>query len=319
MTSGLCRYVLGRSITALTVVWGAGTVAFAALHLIGGDPVDAVLGPTVSATPGLRRQIVEAYGFDRPLTVQYAVWFGRLISGDLGYSYQLNEPVSHVLTDQLGPTCELAAAAMAVAVAAALTTALLTAGRGRAVKAAASAAETAAASVPAFWAGLMALSVVSFRWRLLPIAGDQGVASLVLPAVTLAVPVAGTLAQVVRTGLEEALAQPFAVTVRARGVRESVLLVRHALRHAAPPALSLAGWMTGSLLSGAVPVETVFARPGVGRVLITAVTAKDAPIVTAVVMLSATAFTVINLLTDLAMLLLDPRLRDRRSGRGVLA
>ncbi|MGG2460296.1 ABC transporter permease [Streptomyces sp. RGM 3693] len=319
MRSGVSRYALRRSFAALAVVWGSVTVAFVALHLIDGSPVDVVVGPMVSATPGLRQQIVHAYGFDQPLVVQYGVWLGKLLTGDLGYSYQLNEPVPRVLADQVGPTCQLALAAVGVAVVVALATALLAAGRGRVIRALVSAGEMIAVSVPQFWFGLLALSVVSFRWRLLPIAGDQGVASLVLPAVTLAVPVAGTLSQVLRAGMAEALAQPFALTVRARGVREPVLLVRHALRHASLPALNLAGWLAGSLLSGAVLVETVFARPGVGRVLITAVTSKDTPVVMAVVMLSATTFTVINLLVDLAVPLLDPRLRDGRAMRGARA
>ncbi|MGC0417294.1 ABC transporter permease [Embleya sp. AB8] len=306
-------YLVRRLLAGVVVLWGAASVAFVALHLIGGDPVDAILGPTVSAGPGLRRQITDEYGFDRPLVVQYGTWLARLAGGDLGRSYQLGQPVSRVLADQVWPTCALALSAVALAGVLAVATALLTAGRGRVLRGLVSGAELAAVSLPSFWLGLLALTFFSFRWQLFPVAGDQGFAALVLPAVTLALPVAGVLAQVLREALDDALTQPFVLTVRTRGVPEALVLLRHALRHAAIPVVTLAGWVTGSLLGGAVLTETVFARPGLGRVLLAAVGSRDTPVVTAIVLLSAAAFTCVNLLVDLAYPALDPRLRTARA------
>ncbi|MFF7249319.1 ABC transporter permease [Embleya sp. NPDC008237] len=305
----LAGYVARRLLAGVVVLWGAATVTFVALHRIGGDPVDAVVGPTVSPTPGLRRQITQEYGFDQPLIVQYGRWLGRLIGGDLGRSYQLGRPVTAVLADQVWPTCALALSAVLLASVSAVVTALATAGRGRVVRGLVSGAELAVVSLPSFWLGLLALSFLSFRWHLFPVAGDQGFAALVLPAVTLALPVAGVLAQVLRQCLDEALTQPFVLTVRTRGVPEALVLTRHALRHAAIPVVTLAGWVVGSLLGGAVLIETVFARPGLGRVLLAAVGSKDTPVVAAIVLLSAAAFTCVNLLVDLAYPALDPRLR----------
>ncbi|GCE00764.1 ABC transporter permease [Embleya hyalina] len=308
-------YVARRLLAGVVVLWGAATVTFVALHRVGGDPVDAVVGPGVSPTPSLRRQITEEYGFDQPLIVQYGRWLGRLLGGDLGRSYQLGRPVSAVLADQVRPTCALALSAVLLAGVLAVVTALATAGRGRLVRGLVSGAELAVVSLPSFWVGLLALTFLSFRWHLFPVAGDQGFAALVLPAVTLALPVAGVLAQVLRQSLDEALTQPFVLTVRTRGVPEALVLARHALRHAAIPVVTLAGWVVGSLLGGAVLIETVFARPGLGRVLLAAVGSRDTPVVAAIVLLSAAAFTCANLLVDLVCPALDPRLRTAPATR----
>jgi peptide/nickel transport system permease protein len=141
------------------------------------------------------------------------------------------------------------------------------------------------------------------------VAGDRGFAALVLPAVTLALPTAGVLTQVLREGLDRALEEPFAVTARSRGLRESAVLVRHALRHALLPAVTLTGWLFGILLGGAVIIEQVFGRPGLGQVTLQAVNTKDMPVVLAVVVLSAAVYVVLNTAADLAYLLIDPRLR----------
>jgi peptide/nickel transport system permease protein len=303
------RHVALRIAAGIGVMWGAATLAFLLLHVVQGDPVAAVTGPGAVMPPDIRAQIAHDYGFDQPLVVQYLDWLGRLLQGDLGRSYQLDAPVSTALAGQIGPTLALDAAAVGLAVAAALALALLTAGRGRTVRSAVSGLELLAASTPAFWLGLLALSYLSFRWGLVPGASATGLSGLILPAAVLAVPLTGMLSQVLRQGLDEALAQPFAVTARARGLSPVALVTRHALRHALVSATTLAGWMVGALFGGAVLIETVFARPGVGRVLLAAVTSRDVPVVAAVVLLVAAAFTVVNLLVDLLALVIDPRQR----------
>ncbi len=170
--------------------------------------------------------------------------------------------------------------------------------------------ELLAVSAPLFWVGLLLLSVFSFQLRWLPAAGAGGVAGLVLPAVTLALPLGGVMAQVLRGALDRTLEQPYVTTLRARGLSEVAVRLRHCLRHGAVPLITMGGWLVGDLLTGTVLVETVFARPGIGRTLVTAVIAKDFPVVTAVVLLAALLFLVINLLVDLVSLVVDPRLRQ---------
>ncbi|MYQ87048.1 ABC transporter permease subunit [Streptomyces sp. SID4936] len=306
--------VVRRLGSGVLVLWGAATVSFLVLHLVPGDVVDTVLGPSTAATPELRERIRADYGLGDPLPVQYLRQLAGLLTGDLGRSYQQGLPVGDVLAGQIGPTVELALAATVLALLIAFVAAVATAGRGRAARAVASGLELLAVSVPSYWLGILAFTFLSYRFRLLPAAGDQGPAALVLPALTLALPIGGVLARVVRQELDEALARPFALTVRARGATERTVLLRHTLRHAALPVATLSGWVVGSLLGGAVLTETVFARPGLGRVLVTAVTSKDIPVVTALVLLSAAAFVVVNLLVDLAYLVIDPRLRTEGAG-----
>jgi peptide/nickel transport system permease protein len=298
-----------RLLAAVAVLFGAATLAFAALELIPGDPVETLLGPATTASPAVRRQIAVEYGFNRPVPVQYLDFIGRLLRGDLGQSYQLQRPVSSLITGQLGPTAQLAGAAIVLAVLAALVSAVATAGRRPALRAAAIAGELLAVSIPTYWSGILLLTAFSFQLRIFPVAGNQGLAALVLPAVTLALPVAGVLGQVLREGLEAALAEPFVVTARARGLSQTAVRLRHALRHAAVPLLTLTGWLTGTLFGGAVLVETVFGRAGIGTLTLQAVSSKDMPLVTGIVLLSAAVFVAISMLLDLLYLAIDPRLR----------
>ncbi|SEL82466.1 ABC transporter permease [Streptacidiphilus jiangxiensis] len=307
------RAVLGavaqRLLGAAAVLLGAATVAFVALQLIPGDPVTVMLGPGNPATPQLRARIRAEYGLDHPVAQQYLHYLGRLLHGDLGESYQLQQPVAHVIAGQLWPTVQLAVLAMGFALVLALTAAVTTAGRRRAARAAVQLAELLSVSSPPYWIGIVLLTLFSFHWRLFPVAGADGFAALVLPALTLALPLAGVLGQVLREGLETALGQPFAVTARARGLSDTAVRLRHALRHATTALVTLTGWLTGSLLGGAVLVEAVFARPGIGALTLQATTNKDMPLVVGVVLLSASVFVVISTLVDLLYLLIDPRLR----------
>ncbi|MFI9550080.1 ABC transporter permease [Nonomuraea endophytica] len=303
------RTLLKRLVAGLAVLYGAASLAFLSLHLIPGDPVAILLGPATTASPEVRRQISAELGFDRPLLTQYLSHLGRLASGDLGSSYQLQRPVGWLIADQLGPTVQLAAAAIVVALALALISAVTTAGRHPAARALASAWELTAVSLPSYWLGVLLLTAFSFHLRLFPIIGGDGPAALVLPALTLALPIAGVLAQVLREGLESALAQPFALTARARGLSQTEVRLRHALRHAAGSLATLAGWLVGTLLGGAVLVETVFGRPGLGALTLQAVQNRDMPVVMGVVLVSALTFVVISALVDLLYLAVDPRLR----------
>ncbi|WP_245633532.1 ABC transporter permease [Amycolatopsis jejuensis] len=305
------RWWLRRAGLGAVVLWGAATLSFLGLHLVKGDPARVIAGTGVlsGASPQLLARISKEYGFDQPLIVQYGRFLGRLVTGDLGTSYQRNQPVSTVIAEQLGPTVSLAAGAAVLGFGLALALAVSTAGRPRA-RAIFSTLELALVSTPGFWIGMLLLTVFSFRLHWFPVLGNDGIGALILPWVTLALPIAGTLALVMRDGLERALDEPFALTVRARGATATKLRLRHALRHALLPVLTLSGWTLGTLLGGVVVVETVFARGGIGQVAVTAVTGRDLPVVTGVVLVATTAFVVINTGLDALYRVVDPRLRE---------
>ena len=294
---------------AVAVLFGAATVAFVALQLIPGDPVTVMLGPGNPATPEVRARIRAQFGLDQPVAVQYLHYLGNLVRGNFGESYQLQRPVTALIGDQLWPTVQLALAALVLALVLAVATAVATAGRRPALRAAASLAELLAVSSPSYWIGILLLTAFSFQLRIFPVVGDQDLSALVLPAVTLALPLAGVLSQVLREGLETALDQPFVLTARSRGLSVTAVRIRHALRHAAVPLVTLTGWLTGSLLGGAVLVEAVFGRPGIGALALQATTNKDMPLVIGLVLLSALVFVVLSTLVDLLYLVIDPRLR----------
>lgn len=301
--------------SVVLVLWGAATLAFVAFRVIPGDPVEVMLGPQAQVSEAVKAAMRSDLGLDRPVIEQYAAFLGRLVRGDLGESYQLRLPVTEVIGRQLGPTLQLSALALVIAVVLALVSALLV--RGRTGRAVASGIELVVLSSPVFWTGLVLLSVFSFQLGWFPVSGARDGAAIVLPAVTLALPVAALLSQVLRDGVEAAEREPFLLTVRARGagaVRESV---HHTLRHAGAGGVTLAAYLVGSLLGGAVLVETVFARPGIGRVTLTAITDRDLPVITGVILLSALVFVVVNTVVDLVVPLIDPRLRTAGPALGV--
>ncbi|MFD4903915.1 ABC transporter permease [Kitasatospora purpeofusca] len=304
------RFVVRRLAAGLVVVWGTLTVTFFALHLAPGDIVDGLIGPGAAATPALRGQVIAENGLDDPLLLQYGRQLGQLASGGLGWSYQLNEPIERLLGSQLGPTVELAVSALVTALVLAVLAAVLTAGRGRTVRGAAGLTELLMVSMPSFWLGIILLTVFSYRLHALPSIGADGPAALVLPTLALALPLAGVLAQVVRQELESTDGRPFVLTARSRGLGETAVLLRHTLRHALLPLTTLGGFVLGSLFGGAVLVENIFTRPGLGRVLANAVGSRDLPVVSALVVISSAAFVVINTLVDVLHPLIDPRLRE---------
>jgi peptide/nickel transport system permease protein len=292
----------------LLVVWGAATAGFVALRLIPGDPVDVMLGVHAQVGEAVRAQIREDWGLDQPPLAQYLGYLGRLATGDLGESYQLRKSVAEVIGQQAVPTIQLTALALLFALVLALGGALLARGRflGRVV----SLAELFVISSPTFWIGLVLLAVFAFGLGWFPVTATRGLASLVLPAVTLALPVAGILSQVLRQGLDAAEAEPFFTTARARGLGPAGLVLRHGLRHAAADSLTLTGYLVGSLLGGAVLVETVFARQGLGGVAVRAIVGRDIPVVLGIIVVAAIVFALVNLVVDLLYERIDPRLRS---------
>ena len=300
--------LLGHLGGVLLVIWGAATAGFFALKLVPGDPVEVMLGVQAQVSESVKAGIREDWGLNDPLALQYIEYLGRLVRGDLGTSYQLREPVLGVITAQLPATLALTGLAILFALAIALTTALFV--RGVWMTRLASSIELVLVSSPSFWIGLLFISFFAYRLRWFPVTSTDGLAALILPALTLALPISGILSQVLRDGLTRAADQPFALTARARGLGYPALVARHTLRHAAADGLTLSGYILGSLIGGAVLVETVFGRPGIGRVTLRAVIDRDLPVVLGIIVFVAIAFAVINLLVDLAYELIDPRLRS---------
>lgn len=305
------RRVLGSLVGVIGVLWAAATLTFLAEHLLPTDPAQTILSragskPTAEQLAAVRAQ----YGFDRPLIVQYADYLGALARGDLGTSYILKQPVATIIGQQIGSTVTLTITALLASWVIALAVTLLTAHRRPALNALGSALEIVFAALPQYWLGIVLLVVFAFRLHWLPIVGDGGTASLVLPALTLALPLAGFLGQVTRDEFSSALEQPFATSARARGMSEFGVRWRHALRHAVLPGLTLSGWALGSLFSTAVIVESIFVRPGLGRVLVDAAKSHDMPVVVGVTLFVAVVYLVANLVVRVAFVRIDPRLRS---------
>ncbi|UOE43354.1 ABC transporter permease [Agromyces larvae] len=298
-----------RVLSGILVLWGAATLTFLALHVPKGDPAIMLLGGSeANPTPEVLAQVRAEWGFDRPIWEQYARYFGRLLSGDLGTSYQQRMPVADAIGIQLGPTVVLAFTAAGVSVVLAIVVALATAKRGRVLTGFASGTGILLASIPGFVLGILLLFLFAALIPIFPSSGTDGIERLVLPVLTLALPIAATLAQVMRTELDEVLEQPFILTARTRGLSVTAVKIRHALRHSLVPIATMTGFVIANLLGGAVLVETVFSRQGIGRLALAAVQNQDLPLVLGVVLFAALVFVVVNLVVDVLYSVIDPRL-----------
>jgi peptide/nickel transport system permease protein len=305
------RRVIVRLAGVVGVLWGAATLTFIVEQLMPTDPAQTILGGAgAKPTPEQLAAVRAQYGFDKPVIVQYFDYLGGLLRGDLGTSYVRKQPVSDIIGQQLGSTLTLTIVALIASWLIAVVVTLLTAHRSRGLAALGSGLETLLAALPQYWLGIVLLVVFAFMLHWLPVVGDGGPEGLVLPTLTLALPLAGFLGQVTRDEFSSAMEQPFAVSARARGMSDLAVRWRHALRHAVLPGLTLSGWALGSLFSTAVIVEAVFVRPGLGRVLVDAVTSQDMPVVVGVTLFVAAVYVLANLLVNLAFGRIDPRLRS---------
>jgi peptide/nickel transport system permease protein len=300
--------ILGRLLAGVLVLWATATATFLLLHFSNGDPVIAILGgPSALPSPEVIARVRHDYGLDLPLYQQYARHLGRLVRGDLGESYRLRVPVARAIGEQLGATLLLAVWAAGCAVILAVVLALFTAGRAEWIRSLAGGSELLASSTPVFLLGIVLLLVFSFALRWLPATGSHGWRSLVLPVAALAIPITAWISQVLRRELEKILEQPFILTARARGLSETGVRLGHALRHVLVLLLTLSGLIFGWLIGGAVIAETVFARQGIGRLLVDSTTSRDVPLVLGLTLFSTAGYVAVNLLVDLLAALCDPR------------
>jgi ABC-type dipeptide/oligopeptide/nickel transport system permease component len=303
----VARTILRRTLRAVAALLLVTAVVFALLQL-SGDPAYVLLAP--EATPEQRAAFRAQYGLDQPLPVQYARYLARVVQGDFGQSFSFQAPALQVALQRLPATLELTLAAMALAVLVAIPAAVIAAlWRGRLFDRALMAVTLAGQSVPTFWLGMMMIIVAAVHFRVLPASGRGGWSHLVMPAVALALWLMALLARVTRSEMLEALEQDYVRTARAKGLAESAVAARHALKNALLPIVTVLGLQFGGLLGGAVMTETVFAWPGVGTMILDAILKKDFPVVLAGVMVVAAGFIVVNLVLDLLYSALDPRIR----------
>jgi ABC-type dipeptide/oligopeptide/nickel transport system permease component len=304
----MTRYLTRRLLLTVPVLIGVATLVFALIHLVPGDPVQAMLGD--SASPQDVADVRARLGLDRPLYVQYGTFLAGLAHGNLGTSLRTNQPVAAAIAERLPATFELAFAAMAVAVAVALPLGVIAAVRaGTPVDAAATTLALVGISIPNFWLGPLLAIIFSIELGWLPVSGRGTPAHLVLPAVTLGAPLAAVLARMTRASVIEELRELYVLAARARGVSRLRAIVRHALRNSLIPIVTVLGLQFGAVLTGAVITETIFAWPGVGRLLIQSINFRDYPLVQGCILLIAVTYVAVNLVTDLVYGLLDPRIR----------
>lgn len=306
--TALLKRIGWRLVGGVGVLWGAATLAFIALQTTAGDAaLSTVAGQGADPTKAVLDQVRRDYGLNLPLWRQYVDYLGRLVRGNLGQSYQQRIPVSTAIGRQLMPTVELACCAAVLALVLAVLVSTATAKRKRWIRSTSGGVELVLASMPTFVIGLLLIIVFASELNLFPISGQDGFRALVLPAVTLALPISAVLTQVLRTELEDVLEQPFIVTARSRGMRDTSVRLRHALRHALIPLVTLSGSVIGFLLGGAVITESLFNRQGLGQLMLTATTNKDIPLVVGLVVFAALVYVVVNLVVDILYTVVDPR------------
>ena len=313
MSAVSARRIIVKVAAAVLVLVAAASVTFFAQLLVPGSRATAILnqqnGRQQQWTAAQLAPVNHEFGFDKPLIVQYLDYVGGLFRGNLGTSYTQFKPVTQVIGDELVPSLVLTVGGLVAAWVLALILMLLTAQRHRFISALGSTWEALTASLPTYWIGVVLLVVFAVEIRIFPVIGGTSAWGTVLPVLTLAIPLAGFLGQVMRDEFERVLGQPFITTARTRGMSDTAVRLVHALRHSVLPAITLSGWALGALVSGAVIVENLFGRPGIGQVLVTAVNTRDVPVVSGIVLVVAAVYIIANLLVDLVYALVDPRLR----------
>ena len=293
--------------SALTLV-GVSVLVFVILRVVPGDPAEMLLpeGAPQSAIEELNRQL----GLQEPLYVQYGLFVQSVFRGDFGQSFQYRAPALQVVTERLMATVQLALAAMLITVGVGVSLGIVAAvRRGTGYDYASTVLAVLGQSLPNFWLGIMLILLFGVALRWLPTSGFESWRHLILPAVTLAAFPMALVARLTRSSMLEILGRDFIRTGRAKGLAERAVILRHALRNAAVPLLTVLGLQIGTLLGGAVITESVFAWPGMGKLVVDAIFFRDFPVVQTVLILSATLFVVINLLVDLLYTVIDPRIR----------
>jgi len=302
------RFFARRLLLAIPVLLGVATLVFALLHLVPGDPVQAMLGD--AASPQSVAELRGRLGLDRPLPLQYAAFVAGAARGDLGVSLRTNERVTAAIAARLPATVELALAAILVALIIAIPAGVVAAvNPDSGVDHVATTFALVGISMPNFWLGPLLAIVFSVGLGWFPVSGRGTLGHLVLPAITLGAPLAAVLARMTRASLIDELRELYITAARARGLPPARVVMKHAFRNSLIPIVTVLGLQVGGVLTGAVITETIFAWPGVGRLLIQSIGFRDYPVVQGCVLFIAMTYVSVNLLTDMAYAYLDPRIR----------
>ncbi len=301
-------FLIARGLAAFAVVLGVVCLVFFLIHLVPGDPVEVMLGE--AARPADKIALQQALGLDQPLHVQFGRYMASLSRFDLGTSLYSKRPIRDLLLERLPATVELGVTAFLVALLLAIPLGILAAvNKGTAWDTGAMGIALFGASIPNFWMGPMLILAGALWLGWFPVSGRNGGASLVLPALTLGTALASILSRMIRSTLLEVLNEDFMRTARGKGLPDRIVIVRHGLRNALLPVLTLLGLQLGALLSGAVITETVFSWPGIGSLVVEAIHRRDYPVVQATVLCISVSYVALNVLTDLAYAWIDPRVR----------
>ena len=302
------RFLLRRFLLLLPILWGVATLVFLLIHLIPGDPVEIMLGET--ALPAAKDALRARLRLDLPLLTQYGLFLTGLARADLGASFVTQESVAGVILRTLPATVELAAAGLAVAILLALPLGMIAAVfADRPADRVSMGAALIGLSVPNFVLGPLLILAFAIGTGIFPVSGREGAGAVVLPAITLGLALAGILSRMTRASLLEVLTREFVTAARARGLPERRVLLRHALRNAAIPILTVLGLQAGALLSGAIITETIFSWPGLGRLTLQAIQSRDFPLVQGCVLTIAAIYVLVHLATDCLYAWADPRIR----------
>ena len=304
----MLRFLARRLGLTVLVLLGVATLVFSLIHLIPGDPAQAMLGEAAPQkdVEDLRQRL----GLDRPLLEQYGHFVRGVIHGDLGTSLRTGQPVTAQILERMPATMELAVAAMLVAIAVSIPLGIAAAvRRGTAVDHTAMVLALSGVSIPNFWLGPLLAIIFAVELGWLPVSGRGTWAHLVLPAISLGAALAAILARMMRATLLEELREQYVTAARARGVSRARAILRHAFRNSLIPVVTLIGLQFGAVLTGTVITETIFAWPGIGRLLIQSIGFRDYPLVQGCILLIAVTYVAVNLLTDLVYGVLDPRIR----------
>lgn len=302
-------YIARRLFQAIPVLLGVSLLVFSMLHLVPGDPVKMMLSE-FATNPEQLEKLRSQLHLDEPLPQQFGRFLAGAVRGDLGYSIRSKRPVTTEIMENLPATLELTLAGLLVAVLLGVPLGIVAAVKQH------SWADTGSmvlaligVSMPSFWLGLLMIFTFSLRWPLFPATGGGDWKHLVLPAITLGLGASAIIARLTRSSMLEVLRQEFVTTARAKGLREGSVIARHAFKNALIPVITVFGLQFGQLLAGTVVIETVFSRPGIGRLIVGAIISKDFPLVQGIVLVVAVSYVLVNLVVDIAYAFLDPRIR----------
>jgi len=309
-------YIFKRILQVIPVLIGITLITFTVIHIAPGDPVKVMMGQRYD--PDVAQTVRHEMGLDKPLPVQYLIFFGNMARGDLGFSYQKRQPVKELLVGKFGNTLYLSAAAMALAVILGILFGILASMKPQSpLDYIVMVLAVAGVSIPVFWLGLMLQLLFGSYLHWFPVSGmteygataSENVKHLFLPAFTLASVPLAIIARITRSAMLEVMGEDYIRTARAKGLKESVIILRHGLKNALIPITTVIGNMFALLLTGAVLTETVFSWPGLGRAMVDAITQRDFPVILGGVTIFAVTFVIVNLIVDLFYATIDPRIR----------